>query len=329
MAGVDVVVEMVGGVEPAFKVAMGAMGKGVACVVTSPMLVAAHGQALAQASRGMHAFWGCTAAGAGMQPVELLAGRAVERMAVVFGEGASTLLVRMGYRNENYLKMEADLLRADVDVSDAAGKLTQARAAALMGDWQGLWPKVGSQLRVGLDALDMQDMRRMREFGLTLVYGAQLFDGGFVYTGPMAVDTASPLAQAQGRDVLLLEDEGGESVISQPADAQGRLLRGVVGDMVRLMRGRAAPEFATHAVFGGAAGADGACYLRLPYGKREALMAAGAVVKEEKVEGNGTWQAVVEGVDMRRLRMLAPDGCIWPVAGSWEMPMAGGLRLVG
>lgn len=326
-AGTDVLVEMVGGVEPAFRPAMAALGTGVSCIVTSPMLVAAHGRVLASAAQGMHCFLGLSGAGMGVGIEKIAAGADVRKVTALWGDGGSSLLARMEFRNEGFDRVRADFERRGEDLSDAGGKVTQARAAAMLGAC-GAWPRLSSQVRVAVDAVEMADVRKMRELGLGLVYGAVL-EAGHVYAGPLAVALDGILLRERGRDAVLLETSGGEILWSRDAD-EGRVVRGVLGDMTDVLRMRQGAGVEMESLMGSEVSADeGQCYVRLPLGRRDAVLANVERVLEERVDGDGMWQAVVDGVHIGRLRLLASDGLALPVAGEWAAAASAGLRLVG
>lgn len=324
LAGIDAVIEMVGGVDVAYQVAMKALGSGVACVTSSPMLVAAHGRVLEAAAKGQCTSFGFSASTLGMHVSEFVQAAGVERLCFVPGEGASAMLGRMAYRAESFEQIETDMMRYEQDASDSQGKVTQARAAALYAQWMGEWPKLSAQPRVGLDKMDVRDFRQMREFGLLPVYGAQLNVHGF-YTGPLAVASDSLLTVGGAVDVLLCEGSSGESVMMLPASEEARVVKGIISDVSRWLREKGSESRMNEIL--SAKVEPWVCYVRVPYGRRDALVAQGEVMGE-KIEGDGQWQAVIKGVDVARLKLLAPDGCALPVAGAWEMPSAG-LRLVG
>lgn len=323
----DVVVEMVGGVEPAFRTAMAALGTGTACIVTSPMLVAAHGRMLASAAEGMHCFLGVSAAGVGTHVEKMAAGSSIRKATLLWSDGGRALMDRMGFRNESLARMRADLERGGMDLSDAGGKLTQARAAAVLGAC-GAWPRVSSQVRVGVDAVEPADMRKMRELGLGVVYGAVL-EGGRMYVGPLAVALDSPLLGERGRDVVMLDTDEGEVMWSRECDERARVLGGVMTDARDFLKWKqTGVEQASGLLELAEDDRAALCYVRLASGRREAVLANVERVMEERVDSDGMWQAVVKGIHIGRLRLLASDGLALPLTGKWEASVGMGLRLV-
>lgn len=328
--GCDLVVEMVGGVEPAFRLAMETLGRGIACVVTSPMLMAAHGRVLTAAAVGQHTLLGVSPLAFALPVDELLASGRVQRIQARFGTGAQAIMTRMGYRAEPYAKAEAELRLQGHDMTDAGGKLTQARALCMLGVWQGVWPKISASVRVGMDAFRPEDFKNLRLFGLQPVYGADVSAHG-AYTGPLAVAPGHPLLQGPERDVLVLDTADGELVLQAPADEEARIIQGVLADVRGWMR-RKPMHGVVHTAanvqdFFGKASSE-LCYVRVPYGQREMASAGAHDVVQERVEGDGFWQGVLKGADVRELRLRLPEAVVMPLVGSWEAP-AQGLRLVG
>lgn len=327
VAGTDLVVEMVGGVEPAFRLAMGTLAQGLPCVVTSPLLMAAHGRVLANAAIGQHVLLGTSAIGFAVPVEEILA--SARGIQLVTGSGAQALLSRMGYRGETYEQAEKELYTTGADLSDVSGKLTQARAMTLLGRWRDAWPRFNDCVRIGVDGFLPEDFKSLRAFGLQPVYGAEITPES-VYTGPLAVVPTSPLAAAgAGREVMVVQTDEGEILLSAPADETARVLRGVLADVRRWMQRKPVAAAQPYTVADSYVRPEtGLYYVRVPYGRRDMAMAAVSGVVHERVEGNGTWQAVVQGVEVREFRQRLPEAVIMPIAGDWEAPSVG-LRLVG
>jgi hypothetical protein len=70
------------------------------------------------------------------------------------------------------------------------------------------------------------------------------------------------------------------------------------------------------------------CHVCVPYGCRDALLKVAEDVVQERVAGDGRWQAVVQVPRLADARAHADGGLVMPVVRDWEAPAAG-LRLVG
>lgn len=331
LAGGDLLVEMVGGVAPAFATAMAALEQGMACVTANPLLVAAHGRVLQNAALGQHAYFGFQAAGFGMPVAEMVAATQPRKVTVSFVTAASMAIARMAFRDESLAHVSAHLKMQKIDLSDWGGKVTQARAMAL----RALWFKDelrGAQLgRISVEQVEPADVRRMREFGLQPVFGAEITEQG-IYTGPMAVAHNSPLLNATVQDVLVAETAHGEILLTHSADEVQRVVAGVMADVRQFLR-TPKPAITTEMRATGFASVrkPERAYVRVPFAAREQVLAFKPEILSERVEGDGLWQAVIEVERVSELRLSAFGAMVYPLNGHWTAPVMGtvGLRLVG
>lgn len=332
LLGVHLVVDMVGGVAPAFAAAMAALGQGIACVTANPLLVASHGRVLQNAATGQHTYFGFQAAGFGLPVGEMMAALRPTKVTASFTTAASIALARMTFRNESLAHVSAHLKMAQVDLSDWGGKVTQARAMALRALWFGDELRGQQLARVGVESVEPADVKRMREFGLQPVFGAEITEKG-IYTGPMAVAQGSPLLHADAQDVLVAETEHGDVVLAQAADETQRVVAGVIADVRQYLR--APKPTLSHEVrrYDIMKAEPVRAYVRVPYAMREQVLAEKPEIVDEHVNGDGLWQAVVEVDSLANLRIGAFGGMVFPIAGHWEPPVrvavGSGLRLVG
>lgn len=332
LAGVHLMVDMMGGVAPAFAACMAALSQGVACVTANPLLVATHGRVLQNAAAGQYAYFGFQAAGFGMPIAEMMAAMRPTKVTACFTTAASMALARMGFRNESLAHVSAHLKMTGVDISDWGGKVTQARAMAVRALWFGDELR-GQQLqRMGVESVEPADVKRLREFGLQVVFGAEITEDR-IYTGPLAVAQGSPLLAQDARDVLLAETEAGEVVLAQNADEDQRVVAGVVADVRQFAR---APKPALMPMqrtmmMPVAAKTAQLAYVRIPYAAREEVLAFKPEIVDERMDGDGLWQAVVALADVTTLKLSSFGGMVFPIAGSWAPQVQGavGLRLVG
>ena len=325
MIGVDVVLDMMGGVTPAFNAAMMALERGVACVTANPMLLAAHGRVLQAAGQGQQAYFGFEGAGFGLPLADMLAVLPVARISMALNTAANMALARMAFRHETMAQVQAHLNLQKTDMTDWSGKLTQARAIAVHGQWQPNWPKASAQVRYGLENISPADMKAMRAFGLQMVFGADMTHDA-IYTGPLAVAADNPLL-ASGDDVLVLELEDGNSILLSQPGHEGMVESGMLADVKRFMRSRKVQVPLRHGEV--AAREASRCYVQVPYAQREAVLGEVDNILHDTTAGDGLWQAVVEGADCRRLKVVAGEGVAYPLCGVWDVPAHGGLRLVG
>lgn len=329
LAGAQMLVEMVGGVTPAFHTAMSALGQGVACVTANPLLIASHGRVLQNAAQGQHAYFGFQAAGFGLPVGEMMGALRPSKVTACFVSAASMAIARMTFRNESLAHVSAHLKMMQVDLSDWGGKVTQARAIALRALW--LHDELrGTQLRRGgVEQLEPADVRRLREFGLQPVFGAEITETG-IMTGPMAVVHGSPLLNTNVQDVLVAETAMGNVVLTHMADETARTVAGVVADVRQFLRSPKPTMMSGVRDFGMKASAEPVkAYVRVPFAGREAVLAAKPEIMQERVEGDGLWQAVVAVERLNDIQVGAAGGMVFPVSGEWQAPTPGGLRLVG
>jgi hypothetical protein len=245
---------------------------------------------------------------------------------MAFAESANQALVRMAYRDESLALVEKHFISQNLDLSDNGGKVTQARAMALLGNGCGWWPQLTSQMRAGVEQVESSLFQDIQAFGLEIIFAARA-EGGHLYIGPMLVAEGHPLAQAPEREVIVVETAGGEMVLTQPASETERVLRGVMGDVQRYLRNRSRKLM--KAEFANAAAVSSRCMVICAYGQRETVIAQSDRVLMERIPGNGNWQAVITTKNFEALRATLAGVLLIPLAGEWQVPQQAGLRLVG
>ncbi len=332
LMGTHMMIDMIGGVAPAFAACMAALSQGVACITANPLLMASHGRVLQNAAQGQHTYFGFQAAGFGMPVAEIMAAMRPTKVTACFTTAASMALARMSYRNESLAHVSAHLKMTGVDISDWGGKVTQARAMALRALWHGDELRGPQLQRMGVESMEPADVRRLREFGLHPVFGAEITEDG-IYTGPLAVAHGSPLLAQTARDVLLAETEQGDIVLAQDAGEDQRMVSGVLADVRTFMRAPkpALMPQAPHMMMPFAAKPAERAYVRIPYGMRDEVLAFKPEIMDERTDGDGLWQAVIVVEAIAKLKLSAFGGMVFPLVGAWAPPAAGsvGLRLVG
>lgn len=325
IAHADMVIDMMGGLAPAYELAMSALGRGTACVSANPLLVSVHGRVLQAAAQGQQAYFGFEAAGFGVPLRDILSTLPVVRMTFAMNTAANQALARMTYRHETLAQVQAHMALQKADMTDWSGKITQARAMAMHAQWHPAWPSRNACVRNGPERVGVDDIKALRPFGLEMVFGAQVAPGR-IYTGPMAVAHDSPLVAGRQEDVLLLDMADGQSLLMAQSGGAMAMVSGVLADVQRFMRSRkvlAAPKHAPDMV------AVSRYYVQVPYAMREAVLEQVDTVVQDHKSGDGQWQAVVEGSSFADLRAALEDGAVYPLCGEWEAPAQSGLRLVG
>lgn len=335
LIGVDTVVDMLGGIAPAFTLAMATMGNGISFVTANPLLMMVHGRVLRNAAQGQQAYLGFQAAGFGLPVAELMGSARPERMVVSFASAASMALARMVFRGETLAHVSAHLKMQNVDLSDWGGKQTMARALALRSMVFDTEIAPTALQRASVEQVESADVKRLRGFGLVPLFGAEISENE-IYAGPMAVAQDSALLQADGADVMVAETGYGDLTLRADSDEVRRVVAGVVADVRTLMRSpkpalpleRQIPLTKPQAL-----GQLEMAYVRIPFAEREKVLAMKPEILQDVVEGDGLWQAVIAVPRVRDIRISAVGGVVYPVATAWA-PQAsavatGGLRLVG
>jgi hypothetical protein len=324
---IDMLVDMVGGLTPAYNAAMAAMGQGVAVITTSPLVMLAHGAILTRAAEGQGVVLGASAAGFGpVAPV--LAAWQPQRVWVAPLSAARAVMERMAARGEDFLAAERHLTARGDDMSDIAGKVLHARAAALWASLYGPnvndWPNLARMPRRGMDSLTVATMAALRPFGLQMLYASCITPDG-IATGPVAVPFGYPLLAHP--TAVLADTHAGPMMVELPADTDAALVASVVADVrawlgglrrpVRLQHGEAHPMVADQP--------KTTCFVDVAYGLRMRILAVGEVL-DEQVSGDGRWRAIVMA-SPEVLMAVAPEALVLPLVEPYERH--DGVRLVG
>lgn len=254
-ADVDIVVELVGGLEPARSLAMEAMAHGASVVSANKALIAAHGPELhaAAAERGVDLHY--EAAVAGAVPLlralrESLAGDDIERIVGIVNGTTNFILDRMSSTGAEFAEAlrEATALgyaeaepSADVEGHDAVAKAVIMTALAFHTR---ISP--AEVHREGIAAVTAADITQAQALGyevkLLAVCERDRRDGAVaVRVHPAWVPRGHPLASVHGADnAILVESTGAGRLLLQGAGAGGApTASAVLGDLVAAGRRRA------------------------------------------------------------------------------------------
>lgn len=254
---VAVVVEVMGGVEPARTYALRALRRGASLVTANKALVAACGPELFGAARAgggdvlFEAAVGASVPVVGAMQRALAAAR-VEAVAGVLNGSTNYLLARMAdgvafeatvaeARTLGYLEADPS---DDVDGHDSARKIAILAALA-----SGRHHAPEAVTRRGLAGVTAEDVAMAGELGLVvkLLAVAERVDGlgaWAVWVAPCALSAASPLASVHGaaNAVVVSAQPGGDTLLAGQGAGGPPTAQAVAGDILEAMRRRRAGE---------------------------------------------------------------------------------------
>jgi homoserine dehydrogenase len=274
---VDLVVEVIGGIEPARTLILAAFEAGKSVVSANKALLAEDGVALhaAAATAGVDLYYEAAVAGAIplLRPLrESLAGDQLRRVVGIVNGTTNYILSRMAETGAGFAEALAEATElgyaeadptADVDGFDAAAK------AAILASLAFHSPVSASDVhREGISAVTATDVARAAEIGCTVKLlaicekvggrGPDDADGGSiaVRVHPAMIPTAHPLAAVGGAfNAVFVEAEAAGQLMFYGQGAGGEpTASAVLGDLVAVARNRLA----------GAAGPGTTGYAGLP-----------------------------------------------------------------
>jgi homoserine dehydrogenase len=249
LAGSDLVVELMGGLEPAREYVVRAMAAGKHVVTANKQLLAEHGEELWAVARRHDVQLRFEAAVGGVVPVvrvlqESLAGAHVERLHGIVNGTTNFILSRMAETGAEY----ADALREaqqlgyaeadptdDVTGRDAAAKM--AILARLAFDTPVSFADIPYE---GIEHLTADDLEYARDLGLglKLIGTAERVDGGLsVRVHPAFLYGAHPLASINGPfNAVTIESPAiTEITLSGPGAGGPQTASAVLGDVISAM----------------------------------------------------------------------------------------------
>ena len=255
-SGADIVVEVLGGIEPARSLILAAMAAGSSVVTANKALLAEDGATLhaAAAQHGVDLYYEASVAGAIplLRPLrESLAGDKVRRVLGIVNGTTNFILTKMGEQGADYASVlaEAQALglaerdpTADVEGFDAA-----AKAAILAGVAFGYNVSDDAVIREGITGITSADVDFARRAGfvIKLLAVAELSDdesGLVVRVHPSMVPRTHPLAGVRGAfNAVFVEAESAGQVMFYGRGAGGApTASAVLGDIVAVSRNRLA-----------------------------------------------------------------------------------------
>jgi homoserine dehydrogenase len=246
--GSELIVELIGGIEPAREYVLAALAAGKHVVTANKQLLSQHGEELFDAARAGGAQLRFEASVAGVVPVirvlsESLAGAHVERVHGIVNGTTNFILTEMT-RGSNYEQALAEAQRqgfAEADPSeDVSGRDAAAKMAILARLAFGTPVHLDQVPHEGIEHLQADDLRYARELGLglKLIGTAERRDGGLsVRVHPAFLYSGHPLASVNGpfNAVTVESDAITEITMSGPGAGGRQTASAVLGDLVSAM----------------------------------------------------------------------------------------------
>jgi len=265
---VDIVVEMIGGIDPARELLLAAMRTGKSVVTANKALLGADSAAMHAAARehGADLFYEAAVAGAIplLRPLrESLAGDAVRRVLGIVNGTTNYILDRMdssGAEFSDALAEAQELGYAEADpTADVGGYDAAAKAAILASLAFHTRVSAADVYRQGITAVTAADIEGARVLGCVvklLAICERTGDGISVRVHPAMISREHPLASVRGAyNAVFVEAESAGRLMFYGAGAGGGpTASAVLGDLVVVARNRVA----------GIRGPDAPSYAELP-----------------------------------------------------------------
>jgi len=254
LADSDLVVELMGGIEPAREYMLAAMRAGKDVVCANKQLLSQHGEELFGVAREHGVLLRFEAAVAGAVPVvrlleESLAATPIERIHGIVNGTTNFILSEMA-RGSTYAQALAEAQRkgyAEADPSDdVSGRDAAAKMAILARLAFGAPVHLEDVPYEGIEHLQADDLEYARELGLglKLIGTAERRDGGLsVRVYPAFLYAGHPLSSVSGPfNAVTVESETiTEITMSGPGAGGRQTASAVLGDVVSVMTGGARP----------------------------------------------------------------------------------------
>ncbi len=260
-SGVDVVVEVIGGVEPARELILAALESGASVVTANKALLAADGAHLFEAAEKAERDLSFEAAVAGAIPIvrplrESLAGDRVQRVLGIVNGTTNFILDQMTTLGQDFGEALVDAQRlgyAEADpTADVEGHDAAAKAALLAGLAFHTNLSIEDVHCEGISRVTADDVRSAADMGcvVKLLAICELHDtdsGPAVVARvhPAMVPTSHPLASVRGAyNAVFVESEAaGQLMFYGPGAGGAPTASAVLGDVVSVARNRARNVF--------------------------------------------------------------------------------------
>ena len=249
LAGSDLVVEVMGGLDPARGYVLRAMEAGKHVVTANKQLLAEHGEELWAAAREHGVQLRFEAAVAGVVPVirvlqESLAAAEVDRVHGIVNGTTNYILTEMARTGASYADALADAQRLGYAEADPTDDVTGKDAAAKMAILARLAFDTPVSLRQvpyeGIEHITADDLEYARDLGLglKLIGTAERVDGKLsVRVHPAFLYAGHPLANVHGpyNAVTVESDAITEITMSGPGAGGPQTASAVLGDVISAM----------------------------------------------------------------------------------------------
>ncbi|WP_028059202.1 homoserine dehydrogenase [Candidatus Solirubrobacter pratensis] len=260
--GSDLIVELIGGIEPAREYVLGAMSRGKHVVTANKLLLAQHGEELWRSAREHGVQLRFEGAVAGVVPVirvlqETLAAAHVERIHGIVNGTTNFILSEMARGGTSYAEALARAQQLGYAEADPTDDVTGRDAAAKMAILARLafsTPVHLDQVTYeGIEEITADDMAFARDLGLglKLIGTAERVDGGIsVRVHPAFLYPGHPLASVNGpfNAVTLESDAITEITLSGPGAGGPQTASAVLGDVISAMIPPAMTPETTHSL---------------------------------------------------------------------------------
>lgn len=247
---VDLVVEVMGGLDPAGEMVLRALHAGKPVVTANKALLAARGPELFAAAEEAGVPLLFEAAVGGGIPIirplsETLAGEQVARVIGIVNGTTNYMLTQMAEHGTSYNEALADAQRlgfAESDpTADVGGADAAAKAAILASLAFGTWAGLDQVYHEGIDRITTADMHWAAELGYTikLLAIAERLDGGVsVRVYPAMLPRSHPLASIRGAtNAIFIEGPSVDELLFAGPGAGGEpTATAVLGDVIDAAR---------------------------------------------------------------------------------------------
>jgi len=245
----DLVVEVMGGIEPAREYILRALGEGRHVVTANKALLSQHGEEIYEAARSGGAQIRFEAAVGGVVPVirvihETLAAAHIDRVHGIVNGTTNFILSQMAATGASYEEALAEAQRLGYAEADPSDDVNGRDAAAKMA----ILARLAFNARVGLDDVQYEGIERItaydiayaRELGLSLklIGTAERRDGGLsVRVHPAFLYETHPLASVHGSfNAVTIESPAiTEITLSGPGAGGSQTASAVLGDVISSM----------------------------------------------------------------------------------------------